>query len=378
MNAVKKQIILVGIFILFFVTTVFTQAVQGKSVYAIINHGWYTWPPKIASYLIQGNQIEHQITMECSTYGPCDLAIDSTSGYLFVTYEESNIIEIVNAKNMTLEGSAIVSGVSSHGLSGIVFDEARQKIYVVDRESVYLFVYSWNPATKTLTPDGTNPKTLSELGGWGAYGVALDRVNGHLYVTNYTSIIHYYDTDYWSHVDYVDVGQIAVDVEIDSGRGYLYAGGYRSGHTFLVKFNLSTGRPESDDIEAQVTGIGVDPDTGLVYTTIYGYNELRVYDTSNHPFTSTDSEFDSITGPAGVCVPIGDVGYKPDRLYLSKSDSVADGDCVSVGQEFTYTIDYGGNNIGDTSVVITDTLPPEVLTPTRCQDQILLYIWCKL
>jgi len=191
MNFIRKQIALLQVVIFFVSVTGFTQTAYAKSVYAIIDHLYDI----IGAYKIQGDQIEYQTQMQAPQHATraIDLAMDSNSCCIFVTYEYSNIIEIMNAKTMTNEGSVTATGASN--LAGIVFDEARQKLYVVARETNHLFVYLWNATTKTLTPDGNNPKTLSELGGDGAYGISLDTANGHLYVTNYTNIIHYYDTD---------------------------------------------------------------------------------------------------------------------------------------------------------------------------------------
>lgn len=347
-----KQIDLVQLLVVFLSIAPFTQTAQAKSAYAIVNHQGDI----IGAFKIQGNQIEYQAEIQAPQHATraIDLAIDSDSCCIFVTYEGSNIIEIMNAKSLENEHPVTATGASD--LAGIVFDEAKQKLYVVDRGTDKLFAYLWTAASKTLIPDGTNPKVLSDIYeqyGYGAYGIALGTVNGRLYVTNYTSTIHYYDTDDWTHVGSVDVGEIAVDVDIDSDRRYLYAGGY-SAHNYLVKFDLNTGIAESTDIGAGVIGLAVDPDSGLVYTTTY-HDQLRVYDTSASPFTLTDSE--NISAGCGVCVPNGDISYKPDVFTLSKSDDVAD--CVSPEDEFKYTINYGANGSADTGVVIIDYLPIE-------------------
>jgi parallel beta-helix repeat protein len=358
MNFIRKQIALLWVLTFFVLVTNFTQKAQAKSVYAIINHP----SDIIGSYKIQGTQIEYQTQIQAPQHGyrAIDLGIDSDAYCIFVTYESSNIIEIMNAKSLENEGSVLAIGASN--LAGIVFDDAKSKLYTVDRQTDHLFVYLWNATTKTLTPDGTNPKILTDIyepGWWGAYGIALDTIENHLYVSNRTNIVHYYKTDDWSHVGYVDVGQTAVDVDIDSDRGYLYAGGYVE-HTFLLKLNLSTGIAESNNIGVGVIGLGVDPDTGLVYTTtFYGqYGQLRVYDTTTSPFTMTD--YNNISAGCGVCVPSGDVSYKPAPFLLTKDDNVPDGNCVLPDDYITYTIFYDANGHSDSNVIIVDHLPQEV------------------
>jgi len=328
---------------------VFADIAYAKSVYAIINHP----SDIIGAYKIDVNQIEYQTEIQAPQHGyrAIDLAIDSESSCIFITYEGESIIEIINAKTLEYGGSVTATGASN--LAGTVFDEAKQKLYTVDRGTHNLFVYFWNPNNKTLTPDGINPKILTDL--TDAHGIALDTTNNHLYVTDRTNIIHYYDIDDWNDVNYVNVGQTAVDVDIDSDRGYLYAGGYTY-HNYLLKLDLSTGIVEANDIGAGVIGLAVDPNSGLVYTTTY-HDQLRVYDTSTSPFTLTD--YEDISAGCGVCVPIADVSYKPPAFYFDKVD-VNEPNCVLPGDYITYKITYGPNGIDHNNVVITDYLPCQV------------------
>lgn len=353
MNSMKKQITLLQIVIFFVLITSFTQTTQAKSVYAIINHPFDI----IGAYKIQGNQIEYQTEIQAPQHGnrAIDLAIDSDSSCIFVTYENSSIIEIMNAKTLENEGSVTATGASN--LAGIVFDDAKQKLYTADRGTNKLFVYLWDPVNKTLTLEGGTYKTLANLGypSPGAYGITLNQRNNCLYVADFTWTVRYYDTNDWSYQGNIDVHEVAVDIEVDWERGYLYAGGYTA-HGYLVKFNLSTVIAESNDIGAGVIGLGVDCDSGLVYTTTY-HNQLRVYDTSTSPFTLTD--YEGISAGCGVCVPTGDVGYKPLRFYIRKVD-VNEPNSVLPGDYITYQITYGPNGVDHNNVVITDYLPCEV------------------
>lgn len=111
----KKLSILLSLII---VIVVFTCNVKGKSVYSIIDHGYrpppiYSAPAKIAAYGIDGDQITLQeiftpdpnFYQTGASHGPIDLAVDSDSAHLFVTYEGDNFgvvgVEVVNAKSMT-------------------------------------------------------------------------------------------------------------------------------------------------------------------------------------------------------------------------------------------------------------------------------------
>ncbi|MHC4085696.1 MAG: right-handed parallel beta-helix repeat-containing protein [Planctomycetota bacterium] len=346
-----KQITSVQSIVLFILIACSAPAARAKSVYAII----YNLNDIIGAYKIDGNQIDYQTEIQAPQQGSIaiDLAIDSGSSCIFVTYEGSYIIEIMNAKTLEHEGSVTATGASD--LAGIVFDEARQKLYTVDRGTNKLFVYFWDAADKTLTPEGINPKILADLTPSDAHGIALDANSNHLYVANRTNIVHYYDIDDWNDVNSVNVGQKAVDIDIDSDQGYLYAGGYTY-HDYLLKLDLSTGITEANDIGAGVIGLAVDPNSGLVYTTTF-HNQFRVYDTSTSPFTLTD--YNDISKGCGVCVPTADVSYKPPAFYLQKID-VNEPNCVLPGDYITYKITYGPNGLDHNNVVITDYLPCQV------------------
>lgn len=84
--------------ILSLLVTFFAQTAHAKSVYVITNHG----SSIIKAYDIQDDQIQYQVTAEnlANHGGAVGLALDPDSEMLFVTYEGSNIIEIMNAKTM--------------------------------------------------------------------------------------------------------------------------------------------------------------------------------------------------------------------------------------------------------------------------------------
>ena len=135
--------------------------------------------------------------------GAVGLAVDTPSETLFVTYEFTNIIQLVDARTMTGIGSTTAPGASN--LAGIVMDEAKNPLYIVDRFTSKLYVYSWNPATKTLTL--VAQPALANLGGSGAFGINLDKKKNHLYVANFTNELHYYNTNDWSPAGTITVAE---------------------------------------------------------------------------------------------------------------------------------------------------------------------------
>ena len=90
-----------------------------KSVYVIIDR--YS---TVRAYLIEDDQIEYQINAKnLADHGTSavGLALDPDTAILFVTYEVSNIIEMVNAKTMISEQNP-VTVMEACNLSGMAFD----------------------------------------------------------------------------------------------------------------------------------------------------------------------------------------------------------------------------------------------------------------
>jgi len=115
---------------------------SAKSVYVIINHV----EDLIGIYEIQGNQIEYQRQFTAPQHATraIDLSMDSLNGYIFLTYERSNVIEIINAKTMVTEDEPVkVPGATN--LAAIIYDAAKQRVYtVVRRKNFALSGFSCN------------------------------------------------------------------------------------------------------------------------------------------------------------------------------------------------------------------------------------------
>ncbi|MDH4241932.1 MAG: hypothetical protein OEW48_20420, partial [Phycisphaerae bacterium] len=279
-----KKIIQLCSFIVLILIVLFTHTAHARSVYVITDY-----ESTIKAYDIQGDQIVEQSTAEnlANHGGAVGLALDPGSEMLFVTYEGSNIIEMVNAKTMISEENPVtVPGASN--LAGIAFDNTKRKLYVVQRGDYKLFVYLWNPVDKTLTLEGGTYKILYGLLSPYAYGIALDENKEQLYVSNTTSTVHYYDTNSWNHIDSVDVSRGAVGIAVDPNRHYLYTGswsGTGGDHTFLVRTDISDiNNPTCDeyDVGVCVVGLTTDEQTGLVYITDQSY-EIKIFNTSTFP-----------------------------------------------------------------------------------------------
>ncbi len=346
--------------------TALAGTTQAKSLYVITKHLYNI----VTAYDINDYKIENPVNVKNldDHGGPVGLALDPDSETLFVTYEGSNIIEMVNAKTMISEQNPVtVTGASS--LSGMAFDQSKQKLYVVDRKTYHLFVFLWNPFIKTLTLEGGTYKTLYNLESPYAYGIALDESKERLYVTDATNKVKYYDTATWDYKGSIDIvvnsnPRKAVGIAVDPN--YLYTGaftGQEGLHPYLVRTDITDiNSPVSTEypVGNYVIGISADEDTGLFYaTTKKSGHDIEVYNTATFPSDPCYTDNNDIDQPADIIVR-GDVSYKPPVFHLEKVDNINQPNSVLPDEYITYDITYGPNGIDHSNVRITDYLPHEV------------------
>jgi uncharacterized repeat protein (TIGR01451 family) len=294
------------------------------------------------------------------------IAIDSDSGYLFITYETSESVYVLDARTMTEVESLVAPGATD--LAGIVYDHDKKLVYCVDRGEDQLYIYGWDAETTTLTHMPNSPVSL-----WPAtaYGIALDEIDDLLYVANGTKKIHVYETSIWRKVDRVSLNRTAISVAVDSQRGLVYAGAGYADDMYLSQYHLETGTIEEVQVEldAGVMGIGVDMDTGYVYLSTGvnnapGGDNLQTYDTE----LNLIDEIPIAGDPVGLVVPIKDISFNPLDLQKTvirgASHSGASGDrpTVDIGDVITYGIHFNnftGATVTDISIV--DMLPSELI-----------------
>lgn len=334
----------------------------------------------ISAYDIQAapTYLVWQQTSNPTRYGGAGLAIDTDSETLFVTFEGSGTLDIVNAKTLALLGQVIAPNATN--LSGIVVDQENQKVYAVDRTTDHLYVYSWNATTKTLTNDITTAPyyiTLSGIyapgsHGNGAHGIALDETKELLYVADVTNIVKIFNTSDWSPAGNVTVtSQKVMGIALDSKNGFLYSGNAYPPYGslgYLVKTDMNTSpvtetfvdiRSLSGGISTDcVVGLAVDPLTSMIYITSGnqgsgGSDRIMVFDSDLNFLHATAD----IGNPTGIVVPGKEISYNP--LSLSKDDWVAEGECVPTSEDITYDICYDNivNSYDVNNVIIVDDLP---------------------
>ena len=270
---------------------------SAKSLYVIAS--WDSNPNPINAYDIQGGMLAYQSTgyVPYHGVGAMGLALDTDSKRLFVTYEFSNIIEMIDAETFVQLGSQSAAGASN--LAGIVVDQAKGLVYAVDRGTLNLYVY--DVATFSLQATVTLPS------GNGSYGIALDGDN--LVVGDFTTTVRWYDTTSWTETSSIVLTYPAIDVAVDIENRILYATHYYSAN-MLTKYDLNTTVEISVSVDSnQARGVDVDQATGLVYVTVgeawSNSSEVRVY---TPDLTVSDSQ--SIADDAtGLVVPIEDISY---------------------------------------------------------------------
>jgi len=384
-NAIRTNALLSLLTVAILATAV-TKTASAKSLYVIADIKGAsedrTQPVQAYDIGVDGTllfQAQHDIPH--SMLGAVGMAIDSDSGYVFITYEASGEIQFIEATTMTDAGT--VTAPDAMDLAGIVYDHENSLLYCVDRGKSKLYVYNWWPETATLTHASGSPFTLNNAT---AFGIALDEIDDLLFVANASNSITVYSTSTWELVNTITVSRIAISIAVDVTNGFLYTGGGFAGNMYLTQYHLATGieaevqvEPDAGDMpNAGVMGLGVDTDTGLVYMSTGSNNapggdNLLVYD-------SALNQIDIVTAignPTGLAIPGRDIGYNPLNLSkqvlrgASASTDIDEVKTVAPGDTFTYGISFDNNNdytVNDVSIV--DKLPSEVSFVTADDDEV--------
>ncbi|MEA1984189.1 MAG: PEF-CTERM sorting domain-containing protein [Euryarchaeota archaeon] len=329
---------------------------SAKSVYVIADINVPSVPGvPIQAYDLQPTNMIYQTTnyIPDRDGGAVGIAIDSDSGYLFVTFEFSNVLDIVDGTTMTTVGQTTAIGASN--LAGIVVDQDKQKLYTIDRNTGKFYSYLWDAGTQTLTPEAGNGVALPGLSA--GYGLALDEINDILYVAD-GSVVRSYDTATWTLQGSFAVSSGAMGIAVDAQNGWIYTAGWYNDK--ISKYDLVTSTETIQVVSgvSSLNGVTVDPATSNVFLTTKGGSGS--HDDALIMFDSDLNELDVATAigePTGVCVPGKDVSFNP--LNLAKTDGVTQ---VYQGGTLTYTISYDNaqNNNPVTGVTIVDTLPAKV------------------
>ena len=336
---------------------------EAKSLYVINNINQN--PTPISSYAIMPDgSLVYQTTTDVPYYGAgaVGITIDTASEILFVTYETSDVIQLLDATTMQDEGTATAPGATN--LAGIIVDHENNLVYTMDRYTNHLYVYTWDAPTKTLTLQSDH--YLSNV--VGAFGVTLDETNDLFYVADgFTTEVRYYNTSDWTEAGYFTVSHLPIDVAVDEQEGYVYTGGSFYGSSLLSRYDLSSNTETLLDLTTLgysdgIHGVAVDPEVAgsPIYVTT-GFTDDRLL-AINSDMATLIGDYGDIGDPTGLCIPGAEISYSP--LNFDKDDGLEypiEG--VYPGNNITYdlTFDNVDNSYDVHNVVIEDTLPTEVI-----------------
>ncbi|NOR66692.1 MAG: DUF11 domain-containing protein [Woeseiaceae bacterium] len=269
----------------------------------------------------------------------------------------------------TMTSAGRVEAIDATDLAGIVYDHTKKLLYCVDRGREKLYVYDWDAKTTSRTRVSGSPFTLR--GNVHAFGIALDEIDGLLYVASGRTTVSVYNTSDWSRVKQIELSRVAIGIAVDVMNGFLYTGGAWAGNNYLTQYHLATNVETEVQVEpdAGVMGVAVDPDTGLVYmgtgkNNAPGGDNLLVYDTALNLVGKIHIGGNS----AGLAVPGKDIGFNPlnltKELLRGAAADAAPSDMTAVGAGKTITYGIGFSNISNeytvTDVSIVDALPRNV------------------
>lgn len=344
-----------------------TKSTSAKSLYIIADKGRLMDSTQPVHAYDMGSDGTLTFQTQCdiphTMLGAVGMAIDSQAGYLFITYDRSNTVHIVDARTMTNAGrlEAAPDGVD---LAGIVYDSQKKRLYCAEVGTKNLYAFEWDSENLTLTDVLYSPFNLKKAS---AYGIALDEINDRLYVANASNTINIYDTSSWALTDSIELNRIAISIAIDIKNEFIYTGGGYAENTYLTQYHLATGTKREVQVEpdAGVIGLGVDPDSGLIYMSTGrdnqpGGDNLLVFDSSLDQIDIIPA----IGNPTGLAIPDGDLAYNPFNLSKTIIDGMtnvldAEGNpMVGAGGILTYSIHFENNNTDPISEVsVVDTLP---------------------
>lgn len=292
------------------------------------------------------------------------MAVDSDSGHLFCTYDDSGQVLIIDA--ITPEWETALPIPNAVDLAGITYDHEKRLLYCTEAGGKTLHVAKWNPAKGSLLTALGSPFTLEDAM---AYGIALDEYNDLLYVANAAQGITVYSTWDWKLVRTLRTSRIATAIAVDPKRDCLYYGGGFFGDCHLSRYGVSDGITKETLVasDAGVMGLGVDLDTGLVYLTTGRDNrtdggDLMVFDETLKPHQLIED----LERPAGLAIPVYSTSFNP--LHLTKTVTSGLGGkpndngpyYIVIGDEVTYSICFDDAGYGLTEVSIVDMLPAEL------------------
>ena len=241
--------------------------------------------------------------------------------------ESTDNFQILDAKELTLIKTVTFPGTGD--ITGIVYDTANSRLLGTQRNTNDLYVFSWNPATQTLTLDETIQLAQIQY----ACDVAIN--SDTLYVSEYQyslggtyptykHVCAYDMSNNYSFIEKIDMDDYVVSIDYNATDDSIYTGAFW-GHENIIKRTLDPNTLTIGDIGAKVTGIATNSDVaGRVFITSYADNgSVQWWDVSSSDPNNwnlvdayTNADNSNLYGLAGLVV--GDSYIEP-RLTLTKT-----------------------------------------------------------
>ncbi len=335
-----------------------TCNVSAKSMFAIGN--MYGAPTTvILSYDLQHEGIQKQEILNIPSHGTgaYDICVEPENELLFISFKNSNIIEMVNASMLTSWGGAQLGEISNP--ASIKYYNETNTLYALERNTNKLYNYIWHYQDTTFAYANAFAPYYTELENIvSGQDLAIDEKNDLLYVADSSQkYVHYFSAYDLSHSGSVEVSQKPTSIAIDDGR-YLYVANRNYGSKILqYDLQSSTLRSYALTADSYVMKLAVDKFTGNVFaslSTTSGINKILVLDDLLEVLYVLEDE--EIVYPSGMCIPDQDIGYNP--FDVQKDDGVFT--WIAPNSVMRYTISFKNLlNYPLDNVLITDWLPSD-------------------
>ena len=141
-----KAPIIPGALVVVFLIAIIAETTAAKSLYVIADKGTITDSTQPVHAYDIGNDGTLTFQTQCDIphrmLGAVGMAMDSQAEYLFITYEASNEIHLVDAETMTNAGT-VTAAPEGADLAGIVYDHEKKRLYCVEIHTNLLHVFDW-------------------------------------------------------------------------------------------------------------------------------------------------------------------------------------------------------------------------------------------
>jgi hypothetical protein len=314
-----RPILFAFLFILLFAATSHAQtpAQDVRTVFTITNQASLfagTFPLTVWS--VDGPTLTWAAELRPNTRGsgPVSLAVDAVHEHVFITVEDSNKLDVVNALSGERLDQITLSGTGD--LAGIDVLESRGQLFVVDREEKDIFVFdtvTFNQVDHWVAPAGN-----------GIYDISVEEnVDGDdvIFVTDGTQTVRWFDID--SHVlrgsTIFTANCIGMAVDNTRSDPLIFTVAHDPGvddpypedHNFLQRMNLANGQEIRHQMDTSARGLEVNENDRLVYATLGQYSSfpirlgtVRVFDADSLAELNS-YDLDYCPGLLTKCTPTG-------------------------------------------------------------------------